>query len=121
MYLDCIQSVFVKNTGERLKHFSHGKSYKVIIEDVREDSVFAYYKVKDEFNQVVTLHRDITEGDEWFDSHFIISDTREVAVETFERTVYTNGRAIRKYTGQKPRDGWFKARAIITRIEEEDI
>lgn len=118
-FLKCIKSVEVEETN--LSYFTEGRIYEVITKKFNE------YAVKDNFKRTHTLID--YEGDKWFTTHFI--PTEKVPTKYEEKTVniWTNGSAIRKYTGQDKLEGynrgkrngtWYKATAVITRVLEEE-
>lgn len=112
-YIRCIKDVPVEE-GLPVFYFRRGKDYKVVKEYDTTQCM-----VCDEFKR----EHLITNGNGWFDNHFRLVHTVEKE-ETFNMTVWTNGKAIRKYTGQDKQypnksRGWYKAKAQITRVVEE--
>jgi hypothetical protein len=117
--LKCIKSIPVEE-GLPVNFFTEGRIYEItnVLEHV--------FRVKDNFKQEQRL---ITSP--WFDEHFVLTEKVPTVYESKTVNVWTNGNAIRKYTGQdhhedynhKKRNGkWYKATAVITRvIEEEEV
>lgn len=114
-FLKCIESVPVKN-APIINHFTEGKVYPA---NKTKDG----FTVWDNFRE----KRDIFGA--WIREHFVVTDNPiNILPETKEMSVWTNGKAIRKYTGQdkqvdynsvKRNGTWYKARAIIVPYEEE--